>query len=121
MTRQEAFDIMVKHLRQQGCRAISNGVCRYRGDHGTKCAVGALITDEQHEIMRHTAYQNGVGVGIGLAIPLIGMHPDDRDFLRTVQVAHDHVPIEDWDERLREIAVEYNLTYPELEVSHVVE
>lgn len=118
MSRQEAFDIMVRHLRQQGCRALRNGVCCYRGDHGTKCAVGALITDEQYDIMTRP---NGLEWSLGPTAELIGMSRDDRDFLRAVQAVHDGVPIKDWDEHLREIAVEYNLTYPELEVSHVVE
>lgn len=110
MTRQEAFDIMVKHLRQQGCRAISNGVCRYRGDNGTKCAVGALISDEQYERMTRNT---GNEWALRPTAELIGMSGDDRDFLREVQKIHDGVDLKDWDEQLREVAAEYNLIYPE--------
>ena len=57
MTRQDAFDQIVAHMRHQ--RAFSIGHidgqaadegeepgCRYRGDNGMKCAVGALIPDD---------------------------------------------------------------------------
>lgn len=115
MTRQEAFNIMVPHLLTQRCRATRNGICRYRGDDGTKCAVGVLITDEQYA---KTMPAGSLEWGLKPVTKLIGMAPEDAGFLRTVQRVHDGVPIEDWEERLREIAADYNLTYPE--VSDVV-
>ena len=49
MTLQEMFDTMAAHLLKQGERSVSPinpQQCRYRGDHGLKCAVGALIKDK---------------------------------------------------------------------------
>jgi len=62
-TKQEAFDTVAKHLFEQG-RASKRGVyCAYRGEGGTKCAVGVLIPDELYdEEMDNTAYSNPTGI-----------------------------------------------------------
>lgn len=47
MTNQEAFDEMMEHLRSLKERSVdSGGDCVYNG---SKCAVGALMTDEEQE------------------------------------------------------------------------
>ena len=55
LTKQEAFDRMVAHLREQKAFSIrkldlADGEtipgCAYRGEGGVKCAVGCLIPDE---------------------------------------------------------------------------
>lgn len=51
MNHQEVFTKVATHLLKQGRRALfaeKNGFrsCAYRGDNGTKCAVGCLIKDE---------------------------------------------------------------------------
>ena len=47
MTNQEAFDKMMKHLRSLKERSMNpSGVCCYNG---SKCAVGALMTDEDQK------------------------------------------------------------------------
>lgn len=55
-TEQEVFDFVATHLFTQGVQAIGhNGpagsapICLYRGPNGTKCAVGAMITDEEYD------------------------------------------------------------------------
>lgn len=48
MTMQEIFDTSVGGLIKQGCQSV-DGVCRYRGPNGTKCAAGQLISDEDYE------------------------------------------------------------------------
>lgn len=52
-TKQQVFDRVVAHLRAQGICAMTDGVamqCRYRGPNNTKCAVGALIPDDDYDI-----------------------------------------------------------------------
>lgn len=44
-TKQEIFDRVVAHLRQQGRPAREGSWCRYLTADGLKCAVGALIPD----------------------------------------------------------------------------
>lgn len=51
LDRQKTFDTMLAHLRQQGKPAVVHGTtsCRYRTSDGLKCAVGALIPDENYD------------------------------------------------------------------------
>ena len=47
---QELFDKIATHLLTQGARSESSiGRCLYRGDFGSKCAVGCLISDEEYD------------------------------------------------------------------------
>ena len=56
-TAQEVFDFVANHLFTQGVQAMgvqkdmigSTPICLYRGPEGTKCAVGAMIPDEEYE------------------------------------------------------------------------
>jgi len=49
-TPQEIFDIVATHLLKQNRRAKDGFSCRYRGDEGTKCAVGCLIDDQHYNV-----------------------------------------------------------------------
>lgn len=50
MTAQQLFDTMVRGLHRQGRRATDErGHCLYRGNDGTKCAAGFVLTDEEVE------------------------------------------------------------------------
>jgi hypothetical protein len=54
MKAQEIFDTVATHLLKQGRRAINPDmpeICHYRGEHGSKCAVGVLIPDETYDPM----------------------------------------------------------------------
>jgi hypothetical protein len=50
---QEVFDTVIAHLRQQGVRAVgtcnAGPTCAYRGQNGTKCAVGVLLPDALYD------------------------------------------------------------------------
>lgn len=49
LTAQQIFDTVATHLLKQGKRATNlHGTCVYRGEGGTKCAVGCLIADEEY-------------------------------------------------------------------------
>ena len=115
LTDQEAFDIMVNHLRAQGVKAqvwssnIQAKVCRYRTPDGRKCAVGALIPDKLYE-----PCMEGSNIDVLLADnPVLaryfkGVHPD---MLRMVQVVHDRYPEEEWTSELAKVAEHYHLKY----------
>lgn len=63
MTQQQAFDKMVAHLAQQGRRCMKGNRCAYRGNDGTKCVVGAMISDgiAEHLDEMTTDQPNAVG------------------------------------------------------------
>ncbi len=54
MTKQEIFNIVSKHLLEQGSKSVSNFDsdvyrCMYRSKDGKKCAIGALIPDQLYD------------------------------------------------------------------------
>ena len=88
MTNQEAFDRICEHLIRQGRPAVGDdGLCAYRGEGGTACAIGGILPDE--------LYRPGIeGSNIR---GLIECRPDvakyfagvDADLLARLQNAHD--------------------------------
>lgn len=49
MTNQEAFDKVIEHLiGQKWTKASQDGRCMYRSCDGSKCAVGAIIPDDEY-------------------------------------------------------------------------
>lgn len=113
MTNQEAFTIMVQHLRKQGVRSTKPGgtrstddyLCYYRAGK-LKCAVGALIPDEQ--------YHPGME---GLPVRLVqrnwpvlkGISPG---LLSSMQNLHDKVDPEKWEGQFPLLAQDYKLEVP---------
>ena len=114
MTNQEAFDIMVTHLRKQGCKSEDeqHETCLYRGPNGLKCAVGALIPDEEY---KPEWDEKGTAAGRLDCAALRGI---EGGLLYAMQQAHDHSPVRWWEEKFQEIADTYHLTIPPMEVSH---
>ena len=51
--RSDVFNYVVEHLRKQGCQSLSGEIgednCAYRGDGGTMCAVGVLISNDEYK------------------------------------------------------------------------
>ena len=107
MNNQEAFDIMVNHLRKQNKKAVKIDIdgttkCVYRGSNGLKCAIGCLIPDDEYSPLIE---RKGVR---SLVIPTL--RNLDREFLAEMQETHDFYSPEDWEKRFRYIAKEYHLT-----------
>lgn len=115
MTNQEAFDKMVQHLRSLKERSMNpSDVCCYNG---SKCAVGALMTDEEQE-----AYGDFEGDAYSLLknMQLKGhkslLHNLDLNLLETMQDLHDfefNWSDEGFDaeNKARKIAQRFNLVY----------
>jgi len=111
MNNQEAFEIATKHMFAQGKRAAAADTCLYRTDTGLKCAIGALIPDDQYdESFESTNVEDLVTIK---DIPaLSGL---DVEFLKLLQRIHDN--LECWfDESyfknmLRELAVRFDLDH----------
>jgi len=105
ITKQETFDIVFKHLKQQGCKSLNGGRCLYRGPNGLKCAAGVLIPDDKyHEGLEWATIDFGTRAGellrdLGHNIPLV----------RDLQLCHDGLNVEDWGLRLEEIAKKHGL------------
>lgn len=108
---QRTFDLVVNHLRKQGKRSMrrdSEGRlwCAYRADDGSKCAVGVLIPDSDYlpSFEGHGAQYT----------PIYDILEKNGHFFGVcfdMQVIHDGVDPENWEEEFEKIAKMYNLTY----------
>ncbi|SKB50097.1 hypothetical protein SAMN06295937_100799 [Sphingopyxis flava] len=126
LNKQEVFDLVLNHLRQQGRPALRiHGLCAYRAPDGAKCAIGALIADEYYD-----PGMEGFGVtdkfNKGRTSPVINAlrrsgwaveTEQDFDFLHHLQTfLHDRPSAEDAfmvevERAATEIAATYGLTY----------
>jgi hypothetical protein len=118
--KQETFDRVVSHLRQQGEPAFTvkaSGVsCRYRlprGDKVLACAVGCLIPDDQYLEDIEGAGVKYVMANFSLSLPAIYEH--DMNLLEDLQSAHDwwagSAVLRNVEEQLESVARKHGLTY----------
>jgi len=91
MTRQEAYDRMVAHMRNQKAFSIeATGTCVYRHPCGHKCAVGALIPDEAYD----PGFEGSSAIDEGVVLAA-GMNLEDATFLDDAQGSlHDSIAID---------------------------
>jgi hypothetical protein len=114
---QEAFDVMLAHLRGQGCRSVapatdfSGKTCRYRTSGGLRCAVGALIDDEFYlSRMEGKGAHNAVVYG---AVLDSGYSVSERFLAAAQSTLHDMRPddLADLEETAERFANAFDLVY----------
>lgn len=108
MTNQEAFDKVKTHLltQQQKSQNSNSNICLYRGPNGLKCAVGALIPDEEfkEELNNYSVVQYGMRT-------LPSLKGLDIELLATLQIVHDESEVAEWENELRKVAEKFNLKW----------
>jgi hypothetical protein len=127
MNRQEVFDSVSRHLIEQGCKSVSpddmeigSYTCMYRGEQGTKCAIGALIKDEYYctTFEGNSLSEESILKAIEKSLDVV-LKNKDKDFLRALQNAHDSSFDEGFREeitdRLKTVARNYELNTKVLE------
>lgn len=116
---QEAFNITKAHLLAQNAKCMNEtGMCCYRNA-GLKCAVGALIPDEDYTEKMEGRFANS-GLIMDVLVKRFNF-PDllseklwpFTDMLLDIQSTHDTYSVSTWESRLREIALLYELSYGE--------
>ena len=103
MTNQEAFDAMVRHLAKQGERCTSGELgddCCYRGPNGLKCAVGALIPDEEYS----PDFEDSTADVSAVALACPTLNGIDVDMLGHAQFVHDVSEVHNWRRGMRSVA-----------------
>lgn len=115
ITAQEIFDLVWDHFvtRKQPLSVGDQGDCLYRGPHGTKCAVGILVSDEEC-----TGWDD-VMIGV-YTLAAKGQLPSrlipHKNLLVALQDAHDSARIYgNLEERLRDLAKRFSLRIPEVQ------
>lgn len=110
LTKQEAFNIMVRGLAAQGWAQSKDpvsGYCKYRGPNGVKCAVGHLISDEEYKPEMEGEDIHGLQRDFHL------LQDQDKDFLTHCQMAHDlSTSALNLQTRMVNVSRKYNLTCP---------
>lgn len=98
MTDQEAFEIVVRHARKQGRKAVGGtGLCRYRAPNGDTCFIGALIPDSEYT----PEIEGSLVDALVRRLPcLAGLNVM---VLRAYQDIHDHVRPERWEDELAQV------------------
>lgn len=122
LTKQQAFDQMVRGLASQGweqSRQAVGGGCQYRGIGGRKCAVGWLIPDELYDPKLDDSADGDHDTNIGALVDerLLDVDASLLPFLREAQHAHDWRMVRGQLAPMREafldLGVRHNLTWPE--------
>jgi len=120
MTPQEAFTKSVVHTLQQGKRSTrlmpysAKKVCAYRGDNGLKCAIGALIPDNEYipEMEGNLIIDN---FRRGFIPPSLAGF-EDIWLLSSIQSVHDNEDVSEWENGFRRVAHVYNLIFPDFKL-----
>jgi len=115
MNNQQAFDIMVQHLRKQGQKSRNNGcgTCLYRGPDGLKCAIGALIPDELYSKEMEGYTIDRLLINERDRFPELSklFEGIDEQLLSDMQDIHDFNEPDQWEYNFKLIAEDYNLNY----------
>lgn len=117
MNKQEIFDFVLNHMRNQGSISYDeeNSTCAYRNKDGKKCAIGCLIPDDCYMIGIE-----GESVTTLFQANIVDDYPDyfnldNLEFLQDLQNnLHDDLILLGFDkleQNARKIAKKYNLIY----------
>lgn len=109
MNTREIFEKVRNHLLEQKCRSLSDGFrCAYRGENGTKCAVGALIDDRFYDLyleensIKDPRVLVAVEQSIGRELSF-----REQQMLHDLQNLHDNYSVTDWESDLKHLAEEH--------------
>ena len=104
MNNQEAFDKMATHLLTQKVQARNDiGQCRYRTEESKMCAVGALIPDNEYNVV----FENQSIRAIADQIP--SLMNVSIELLSRAQMIHDTQQPKNWFNNLQELAKDWGL------------
>lgn len=95
------FELVRQHLMAQGARSITDSNskrCLFRGTNHLKCAVGALIPDEE--------YEPSMEIRISSTIFIYG-DGTSYGFLDKLMDIHDKMPVDLWELELERIRASY--------------
>lgn len=104
MTLQEIFDTVAIHLITQNAVSMHQGSCAYRGDHGRKCAIGCLISDEVYMPSMENQRWHVIAEEVK---PSLGLRPGPTHadlLLADLQDVHDRRDVLSWRHALCDVA-----------------
>lgn len=107
---QKTFNKVYKHLIKQGKKSVGeHGSCLYRGQDGTKCAVGCLIPDRLYN--KDIEHKSAVFRTVRNVLEQLGHDPS---FCQELQMIHDNRGVASWPNELEVLAEKYSLKVPQV-------
>lgn len=110
MTKQETFNRVVNHLRQQGHRAFDSEAlhCVYFNQKtGDKCAAGCLIPEDKYD----SSFE-GRSIDCPKIARILKEEKHDLFLVRGLQIIHDSKHVDEWENAFKELADEFYLEIP---------
>jgi hypothetical protein len=107
---QETFDTVVGGLRKQGCKSLIGNACKFRGENGTKCAIGQILPDDLYNPLMDNPSDDGIKYNAWDIIITLG---HDYNLCVALQNIHDICHVADWELKWKELAKRCNLNYRE--------
>lgn len=112
LTEQEIFSRVAAHLLLQNKKSFYSPdnvreICAYRGEGGTKCAVGCLLEDDEYR-----PYMEDKGVDRLLSLTPDGFRNfgvQNHNLLCDLQYIHDYMQPVEWKTALGQVAMQYGL------------
>lgn len=114
LTHQEVFDKSAGHLLKQmekSTAGVSVTACYYRGHHGMKCAVGALIIDDVYTKRFENMTVAGLMDKHNNAMQECGLNGTHIELLTDLQSIHDNSEPFAWRNHLKTLADTHNLKF----------
>ncbi len=118
-TSQEIFDIVAGHLLRQNAKSVvaapSTGhgatpICVYHGPGDLRCAVGALISDEQYDEAMEGENVEGLFWEWEDNLRACGLvSVEHEQLLDDLQTIHDRHLVSDWRDKLWQLAARHGL------------
>lgn len=101
--KQETFDTCARGLLQQGRPSMRNGRCLYRGEGGTKCALGFLFDDNEYDELWDKPAQ------AYRAVDYLSRKGHDNQLMRDIVRIHDKSAPGYWSMQLLTLARDHGL------------
>ncbi len=107
------FHKAAEHLLTQGKQSRRTTGCAYRGDGGTMCAIGALISDEHYDSVLEgkTASEPCVVQAVEASLGVSIVDTDTLRLMFHLQQVHDATTPDWWAAELQSVAHEYNIEW----------
>ncbi|MGI4991015.1 hypothetical protein ACRXCV_00165 (plasmid) [Halobacteriovorax sp. GFR7] len=89
MELQTLFNMTIQHLVRQNEASMFRGLCSYRGDNATKCAVGYFIADSEYSVDLESKPAHSKHVLDAIECTVGSLDEDAKLLLGSLQAVHD--------------------------------
>lgn len=104
--KQITFDAIVNGLRKQGKKSLNTlGLCVFRAEDGSRCAVGQLIEEKEY-VPGFDDYKTSDN-----AFEFVVNKGHNKELLHDLMTCHDSKLVENWESEFKTVAENHGLIY----------